>query len=68
MKLLRFPPQQAEAAVSARFTQRLRTRCESCGEPTVEQACLERDSVCLQCYSCEHVWLVAERRQSAREA
>jgi uncharacterized Zn finger protein len=66
MKLLRFPSK--EAVVSSPCARRLRTRCESCGEPTVVQDRVERDSVRLRCSSCAYVWRIAERRQSAREA
>jgi hypothetical protein len=44
MKLLRFPSK--EAVVSSPCARRLRTRCESCGEPTVVQDRVVTRSAC----------------------
>jgi hypothetical protein len=64
MKVLAFPARKPTGSVG--FVRRPRTRCESCGAPTVRQVGAEPGAVRLCCDSCAHVWTTVDRRAAVR--
>ena len=64
MEVLAFPAPQPVGRVCVR--PRPRTRCESCGAPTVRLVGAEPGNVRLCCDSCAHLWRTIERREAAR--
>ena len=66
MNVLSFPAPKPVGRVSIAPRPRPRTRCESCGAPTVRLAGAEVGTVRLCCDSCAHVWATVDRRQAVR--
>jgi hypothetical protein len=69
MRVLPFVRREEPASIRPPTTEtrRFKTRCEACGEPTVRHACPPAaGAVQLICLTCEHRWVMPERRATPR--